>query len=76
MQQPKPLPPSAEIERNRILDAAQAADFWGVSLPHWRRLYQRHKVPAPIKIGERKLGWRVRDLVDGLAARIESRTAL
>jgi predicted DNA-binding transcriptional regulator AlpA len=59
----------AEAERHRILGAKQAAAFWGLSLPHWRRLYQTGRVPAPIKIGERKVGWRMGDLIDALDAR-------
>jgi predicted DNA-binding transcriptional regulator AlpA len=65
---------SLEIERHRILDSAQASAFWGVSLPHWRRLYRSRQVPAPIKIGERKLGWRAGDLIDGLEDRARSST--
>ncbi|MFC1455391.1 helix-turn-helix transcriptional regulator [Microvirga arabica] len=61
------LPP--ELARNRVLDSAQAAAFWGVSLPHWRRMYRLDQVPKPIKLSVRKLGWRVGDLVDALAAR-------
>jgi prophage regulatory protein len=61
------LPP--DLGRNRVLDAAAAAAFWGVSLPHRRRLYRTGKVPPPIKVGERKLGWRVGVLVDALVAR-------
>lgn len=59
----------ADLGRNRVLDAEASAAFWGVSLPHWRRLYRSGKVPRPIKIGDRKLGWRVGDLADGLAQR-------
>ena len=58
-----------DLGRNRVLDAAAASAFWGVSLPHWRRLYRTGKVPRPIKIGERKLGWRVGVLSDALAGR-------
>ena len=55
--------------RSRILNAAQAAEFWGVSLPSWRRMYRTQQVPAPLPIGVRKLGWRVGDLIDALEAR-------
>jgi predicted DNA-binding transcriptional regulator AlpA len=58
----------SDLGRNRVLDAAEASAFWGISLPHWRRLYRAGKVPRPIKIGDRKLGWRVGALADGLAA--------
>jgi|ERR1700722_183621 predicted DNA-binding transcriptional regulator AlpA len=61
------LPPN--LGRSRILDAATASAFWGVSLPHWRRLYRTGKVPQPVRVGERKLGWRVGVLADALAAR-------
>jgi predicted DNA-binding transcriptional regulator AlpA len=61
------LPP--DLGRNRVLDAEASAAYWGISLPHWRRLYRAGKVPRPIKIGERKLGWRIGDLADGLANR-------
>ena len=59
----------AELRRDRILSAAASATYWGVSLPHWRRLYRTGKVPHPIKVGERKLGWRVGALADALNAR-------
>lgn len=59
----------SDLGRNRIVDAAVSSAFWGVSLPHWRRLYRTGKVPRPIKVGERKLGWRVGVLADALAAR-------
>ncbi len=59
----------SDLGRGRIMDAPAAAMYWGVSLPHWRRLYRLGRVPAPIKIGERKLGWRVGDLADGIASR-------
>jgi predicted DNA-binding transcriptional regulator AlpA len=59
----------SDLGRSRVLDAAAASAFWGVSLPHWRRLYRAGKVPRPIKIGERKLGWRVGTLADCLSMR-------
>jgi predicted DNA-binding transcriptional regulator AlpA len=70
-----PKPPAVELpaglEAARIVSAAQAAAYWGVSLPHWRRLYRAGRVPRPIKIGDRKLGWRAGDLL----AAIERRAA-
>jgi predicted DNA-binding transcriptional regulator AlpA len=58
-----------DLGRDRILSAAASAAFWGVSLPHWRRMYRTGAVPKPIKVGERKLGWRVGVLTDALKAR-------
>jgi predicted DNA-binding transcriptional regulator AlpA len=59
----------SDLARSRVLNAAASAAFWGVSLPHWRRLYRKGKVPQPIKVGERKLGWRIGALADALAVR-------
>jgi predicted DNA-binding transcriptional regulator AlpA len=59
----------ADLTRSRILDSGQASEFWGVSLPHWRRLYRAKKVPSPIRVGDRKYGWRIGDLIDGLDER-------
>ena len=64
----------SDLGRSRVLDAAASSAFWGVSLPHWRRLYRAGKVPRPIKVGERKLGWRIGSLADALALR-DSETA-
>jgi predicted DNA-binding transcriptional regulator AlpA len=58
-----------ELGRNRILSSETAAAYWGVSVSHWRRLYRAGKVPRPIKVGERKLGWRAGVLADALANR-------
>ena len=62
---------SPGIERHRILDSDQASAFWGVSKSHWRRLYRARKVPVPIKVGDRKLGWRASDLIDALEMRAQ-----
>ena len=59
----------SDLGRDRIFSTAASAAFWGVSVPHWRRMYRDGKVPRPIKIGERKLGWRLGTLIDGLKAR-------
>ena len=58
-----------DMARHRILDSGSAAEFWGVSLPHWRRLYRDEKVPKPLKVGSRKLGWPIGVLIDALEAR-------
>lgn len=76
---PAPIVPldtvPAEYARNRVLDSQQAADFLGVSLPHFRRLYRLGRVPRPINITERKLGWPFRLLDDFVAAKTEAREA-
>lgn len=47
----------------RVLRAAETAAFLGISVVHLRRLNRRGFVPAPIQLGERRLGWRLGDLI-------------
>ena len=61
------VPPS--LNRERLLDTAQTAEFLSFSVPHFRRLYKSQKVPAPVKIGERKYGWRLSELIDFVASK-------
>jgi predicted DNA-binding transcriptional regulator AlpA len=72
----RPMPSLAalptEAVTGRILNSRQAAQYWGVSLPHWRRLYRARKVPTPIRIGDRKYGWRLGALIDALAERAKT----
>jgi len=60
-----------QLERERILSAGQAAALMSISLATFRRQHWRGQLPAAIKVGERRLGWRARDLL----ALIESRAA-
>jgi predicted DNA-binding transcriptional regulator AlpA len=60
------LPPT--LTESRILTSAEAAAFWGVSLDYWRRLNAAGRVPKPIRIGNRKLGWRIGSLSAALQA--------
>lgn len=59
---------SSDIARHKVLNTAEAASFCNFSIPHWRRLYRRGEVPPPIRLSERKLGWRAGDLIDWLAS--------
>jgi predicted DNA-binding transcriptional regulator AlpA len=58
-----------DLNRERLLDTTQTAEFLGMSVPHFRRLYRARKVPSPIKIGERKYGWRLGGLIDFVASK-------
>ena len=58
----------ADLARLRVIGSAEAAAFCNISLPHFRRMYRTGKAPAPIRLSERKLGWRVGDLLDWTAA--------
>ena len=65
----------SDLSRDRLLRTEQAAEFLGLSIPHFRRMYRAKKVPAPIKIGERKYGWRLGGLIDFVTAKTEKAAA-
>jgi hypothetical protein len=46
-----------ELTQNCVLDTTEASAFCGFSVAHWRRLYRTGKVPKPIRLSTRKLGW-------------------
>ena len=58
---PAKIPPV--LEQERILNAKQAAELFGVSVATFRRRHRAGKLPEAIRLSERRLGWRVRDLV-------------
>ena len=47
----------ASLERSRMVGVEATAAALGLSVAHVRRLYRTNKLPAPVKIGGRKLGW-------------------
>ncbi|RAI45330.1 helix-turn-helix transcriptional regulator [Rhodoplanes roseus] len=53
----------------QVLRTREAARLCGVSLSHFRRLHWAGQLPPPIKLGERRLGWRVADILSWLSAR-------
>ncbi|MFH6781152.1 MULTISPECIES: helix-turn-helix transcriptional regulator [Methylobacterium] len=55
---------ASQIAMNRIVGAAEAASFCNYSLPHWRRLYRAKRVPAPVKLNGRKVGWKLGTLIE------------
>ncbi len=54
---PRPVVLPPMLERNRLLDAFQMADLLGFSVAHVRRMYRTGKLPTPVRIGGRKVGW-------------------
>ena len=52
-----------------VLRTKEAAKFCGVSVSHFRRLHSRCELPKPIRLGERRLGWRLGDLIAWLNSR-------
>lgn len=65
----------SEMNRARVLSSAQAAELTGFSLSHFRRLCRSGKVPKPVQLGGRKLGWRFGALVDWIEAESNDRAA-
>jgi predicted DNA-binding transcriptional regulator AlpA len=69
----RPLP--EHLEPERILDAKQGAALWGVSLATFRRLHRAGRLPTAIRLSERRLGWRCRDLLSALERRATAEEA-
>jgi prophage regulatory protein len=57
----------SDLSRERLLGTEQTAEFLDTSIPNLRRMYRTGKIPAPIKIGERKYAWRLSALIDFVA---------
>lgn len=64
-----------ELNRERLLGTEQTAEFLGMSVPHLRRLYRAKKVPEPIRIGERKYGWRLGQLIEFVTEKSSTKQA-
>ena len=58
-----PADAQSQIAMARIIGSAEAAKFCNLSLAHWLRLTREGKTPAPVRLGSRKLGWRLGQLV-------------
>ena len=59
----------SDIASQRMVGPADAAAFLGVSLPHFRRMYRDGRVPAPVRLSERVIRWRLSTLMDFNASR-------
>lgn len=53
---------SADTARYRILGVKDAAAFCGVSAKTFSRM--RDRLPAHIPLSDRRIGWRIGDLID------------
>lgn len=47
----------------RVVGSKEAASFCNYSLAHWLRLTREGRTPTPVRLGARKLGWRLGQLV-------------
>jgi excisionase family DNA binding protein len=61
------LPP--EFKLDRVLTTKQFAELLSLSIPHMRRLVREGKLPQPIRIGARKLGWKASTALDCVSSR-------
>ena len=64
---PQPIP--ADLADKRVLNTNKSATLVGLSVREWERLRAKGKTPPPIRLGTRKFGYVVADLL----AWIESR---
>ncbi|MEI6536832.1 MAG: AlpA family phage regulatory protein [Verrucomicrobiaceae bacterium] len=55
------LPP--EVTRKRLVGTADVAVLTDLTPCHIRRLLRQRKFPRPIRVGARKLAWRLSDIV-------------
>ena len=60
------------LGHERVLSAQQAAELFGISVATFRRQYWAGKVPPALQVSERRLGWRVKDLLEHLAKRADA----
>jgi predicted DNA-binding transcriptional regulator AlpA len=58
--QGRQLPPA--LADDRVVGTFDAAAFCNFSVSHFRALYRTGRAPPPIKLSERKLGWRMSTL--------------
>ena len=61
---------SEGLERRRVIAEARAADLAALSLPHFRRLRRASQGPRFVRLGERRVGYRVGDVLDWIDARL------
>jgi predicted DNA-binding transcriptional regulator AlpA len=54
------LPPA--LADDRVVGTVDAAAYLNFSVSHFRALYRNGRAPAPIKLSDRKLGWRMSTL--------------
>jgi predicted DNA-binding transcriptional regulator AlpA len=59
----------SHLENNRILSVRQGAMLLGVSVSTFRRLRLQGTLPAPIRVGVRRIGWKASDLLAAIEAR-------
>lgn len=59
----------AEIALRRVFNTREAAAYCGLSVVTFRRMHAKKAIPNAIRLSERRLGWRVGDLIEWTDAR-------
>jgi predicted DNA-binding transcriptional regulator AlpA len=65
----------ADLNRHRLLNSEQTAEFLARSIKDIHRLRKSGRLPPAIKIGERTYAWRLGDLVDFVVLKAAERAA-
>lgn len=61
-----------ELDKHRLVGTEDAARICNYSTTQWRALRKARKCPPPIKLSERKLAWRVSDLMAWIDSKAEA----
>ena len=61
---------TASYEDRRVISEREAADFCCLSLVHFRRLRREHQGPQYVRITQRRIGYRLKDLTDWIDSRL------
>jgi predicted DNA-binding transcriptional regulator AlpA len=61
---------SEALEHRRVIDEVRAAELVGLSAVHLRRLRQQGKGPRYVRLGSRRLGYRLGDVFEWVDARL------
>lgn len=59
------------LASERVLSAQQAAELCGVSVATFRRQHWAGRLPPAIRLSERRLGWRAKDLLAHIEAQAD-----
>jgi predicted DNA-binding transcriptional regulator AlpA len=58
-------------KHQRIINAQQVAQLYNMSIASWRQEYGKGKLLPAVRLSERRICWRARDLIEHLAKRRE-----
>ncbi|WP_187272384.1 hypothetical protein [Methylobacterium sp. WL9] len=64
-----PMEVVSRLALDRVVGTKEAAMLCNISVVHLRRLVKQNKVPAPVRLSERKMGWRLGTLNEFIAQR-------